>query len=239
MEHLIKRLSFFIIYIPTLCYGCQLFYYFGLFYQSEQMVLSLGLNTSEVTFFGANEVFFKVLDGLSVFFKWISSFLIVCFYLISFILLCPFFIWLCWCPKTFQRKTHRIKYIAYSLSNHWDFRDKKDTIFPKILSAYFIFVLVFFVLPPFYLSFYHQGEDDFHKALKVVEQQKQIIKETNEQTSPIETLKNIGIVKQGDQINYVYQLACGHYKCAGIFVEDLTLKSYLPENYTVKIKVKK
>lgn len=231
MLSFIKRLSILIIYIPALCYGCQLFYYFGLFYVSESKVFSLGLNNYEVTFLGANELLTNTLAALNSIIELAPEFLIKAFYLLFY----PFFIWYWWKPETNERKKQRIRFLYYSITCNIKLLQKRNDIVEKILeflAKSYLLLILFTLLIILYLSYYHHGKEDFHKALKISNYQ-QII--DNEKNSQHKLLTGIGTLEEGKEKFHVYNLACGHYKCAGIKVNSLEIKTYLPESYSTVI----
>ncbi|WP_336038936.1 hypothetical protein [Acinetobacter calcoaceticus] len=231
MLSFIKRLSILLIYIPALCYGCQLFYYFGLFYLSESKVFSLGLNNYEVTFLGANELLTNTLAALNKIIELAPEFLIKSFYLLFY----PFFIWYWWKPETNERKKQKLRYIYYSITCNIKFHQRRNDFTEKLLeflaNSYLILIL-FTLLIILYLSYYNHGKDDFHKALQIAYYQKLI---DNEKKSQQKLLTGIGTLEEGKEKLHVYNLACGHYKCAGIKVNNLEIKTYLPESYSTEI----
>lgn len=234
MLSFIKRLSILIIYVPTLCYGCQLFYYFGLFYISESKVFSLGLNNYEVTFLGANELLTNTLAALNRIIELAPNFLLKAFYLIFY----PFFIWYWWKPETNERKKEQLRYIYYSIACNIKFHQKRNDLVEKViefLAKSYLLLTLFTLLIILYLSYYNHGKDDFHKALEIAYYQ-QII--DNEKNSQKILLTGIGTLEEGKEKLHVYNLACGHYKCAGIKVNSLEIKTYLPEGYSTAIPKK-
>ena len=77
MKSFIKRISFFLIYLPALIFSCQYSYFTGICEALGMEITSLGMNYSEVTFFG----FLKLSsDFMKIFtFMAIKAFYLLCF----------------------------------------------------------------------------------------------------------------------------------------------------------------
>ncbi|MGA4854212.1 hypothetical protein ACPC5U_13170 [Acinetobacter haemolyticus] len=185
----------------------------------------------QVTFLGANELLTSILSGLNKIIELATVFLIKAFYYCFY----PFFTWYWWKPETNEKKKAKIKYIYYSLICHFKFNSKRHDFVDKLIDlmakSYFVLIL-FSILITLYLSYYINGKEDFNKALKIAYHQQVIDSET---TSQQVTLTGIGILEEDKEKLHVYNLACGNYKCAGIKVSNLEIKTYLPEDYSTSI----
>lgn len=164
MQTWIKRLSFFIIYLPALCFGCQMFYYFGLFQVSETTVFALGLNNNEVIYLGANELFVLVVNLLDKIFSFIQTYWVQVFYCTYY----PFFIWFWWKPETNAKKKLKLKILYYSIA--FDLKNKnlfsKNILASKVstfILTFYIYIFLFLIFISCYLGFYHRGVALLHK----------------------------------------------------------------------------
>ncbi|KEC82671.1 MULTISPECIES: hypothetical protein [Acinetobacter] len=103
------------------------------------------------------------------------------------------------------------------------------------MTSYFYLFLSILLLSC-YLSFHHRGVNDFSKSLKKAQLQASLL--SVQLYPPITLINGIGILNENNKEIYVYNLACGNYKCAGINVTNFQLKTYLPENYSILIPEK-
>lgn len=101
MESFLKRISFFLIYLPALIFACQFAYYSGLCEPLNIHIATLGLNYSEVAFLGYLNTSILMLENFTKLCGYILGF--VGFTLFAFILH-----WLAVHPLERKNEMHRI-----------------------------------------------------------------------------------------------------------------------------------
>ncbi|MGN8009420.1 hypothetical protein ACTJJH_15755 [Acinetobacter sp. 22301] len=210
MEQFLKRISFFLIYLPALVYACQFAYYAGLGEPLNIHVTSLGLNYPEVVLMGYLYISLPVLQ----FILWsaISITLILCIVFVTFSIR--------WLQKHKGTKIEYREYIQKSFKRVKIGLDKqkKDLIkainsLVGILGLYFVIFIFTFLLILFY----------YKLGIKEIEDKVQEI--FNSQACDTSD----GYITSNNTKVRVKTILCGYNKCYGISLDNKEAIIYPPE----------
>lgn len=210
MEQFLKRISFFLVYLPALVYACQFAYYAGLGEPLNIHVTSLGLNYPEVVLMGYLYISLPVLE--SIFWLAIS---------ISFILSLIFLTFsICWLRKYKGTEIEYRKYIVKSFRRLkiYLYKQKNNLIkainsFFGILGLYFVIFIFTFLLILFY----------YKLGIKEIEDKVQEI--FNSQACDASD----GYITSNNTKVRVKTILCGYNKCYGISLDNKEAIIYPPE----------
>ena len=113
VESFLKRISFFLIYLPALIYGCQIAYFSGISEPLGIDVASLGMNYFEVSFFGYLNLSNSFLENFNKLMWFILGFIIF-FYLAFFLYMLAIH------PSEKENQKHKIMSIFFTYGSHLD-----------------------------------------------------------------------------------------------------------------------
>ncbi|MBD2850098.1 MULTISPECIES: hypothetical protein [Acinetobacter calcoaceticus/baumannii complex] len=210
MEQFLKRISFFLIYLPALVYACQFAYYAGLCEPLGIKTSALGLSYPEVTLYGYLYTTLLIFENL---FR-----LVILLTIALTILACSILAY--WKnkykDKSFKSLLNKLidlkKYIPPMLKNITNSLNN----FGWILCFYIFIIFLTFVL---ILYYYNAGVTEIKNKVD------EIITSTN-------CNYKTGYIKNNSNNKIrVEHIACGHYKCYGIAIDDKEAITYLPEQY--------
>ncbi|WP_179998042.1 hypothetical protein [Acinetobacter sp. YH12239] len=218
LESFLKRISFFLIYLPALIYGCQIAYFSGISEPLGIDISSLGMNYFEVSFFGYLNLSTTFLDNLN---KLVLLIAFSILYLAIAFLLHVLAIH----PSEKENEKFRVDALLSS------FEFQKPIIYSKFVkmvnsfwftTTIYFFIFIFSLL--LILTFYNKGKKDIISTVDKIK-----TSEICEYTT--------GYIKQNNEQFRVKPILCGNYKCYGINLDRLEVITYLPENYSQFLNV--
>lgn len=210
MEQFLKRISFFLIYLPALVYACQFAYYAGLGEPLNIHVTSLGLNYPEVVLMGYLYLSLPVLEF--VFLSAISITFILCLVFVTFSIR--------WLQKYKGTEIEYREYIEKSFRRVRIclYKQKKDLIkiinsFVGVLGLYFVIFIFTFLLILFY---YKLGTKEIENKVQKI---------FNSQVCDASD----GYITSNNSKVRVKTILCGYNKCYGISLNNKEAITYPPE----------
>ncbi|MDC4610248.1 hypothetical protein NQ788_17535 [Acinetobacter baumannii] len=210
MEQFLKRISFFLIYLPALVYACQFAYYAGLGEPLNIHVTSLGLNYPEVVLMGYLYLSLPVLEF--VFLLAISITFILCLVFFTFSIR--------WLQKYKDTEIEYREYIEKSFRRVRIclYKQKKDLIkainsFLGVLGLYFVIFIFTFLLILFY---YKLGTKEIENKVQEI-----FSSQACDASDGYITSNNIKV--------RVKTILCGYNKCYGISLDSKEAITYPPE----------
>lgn len=220
VESFLKRISFFLIYLPALIYGCQIAYFSGISEPLGIDVASLGMNYFEVSFFGYLNLSNSFLENFNKLMWFILGFIIF-FYLAFFLYMLAIH------PSEKENQKHKIKALIFGLEFQIPIIYSN---FIKMMNSFWatttIYFIIFFLSLLLILAFYSKGKKDI---ISTVEQIK---------TSQV-CEYSTGYINQNNDRFRVKPILCGNYKCYGINLDKLEVITYLPEDYSQFLDIPK
>lgn len=212
MESFLKRISFFLIYLPALVFGCQFAYYSGLCEPLKIYIATLGLNYSEVAFLGYLNISVLLLENFNQLMLYLAGFILFC--LVAFILHC-----LAVHPVERKNEIHRIEALWYQLKYGLPYWQNKLIVFlNSFLGHFLVYSLIFIFTISFILHFFKEGKKDLNSELKRIDEM---------------TVCNYkqGYVNINNKSVRTEPILCGSNKCYGVDLDNKEIFTYLPENY--------
>lgn len=219
-EVFLKRLSFFLIYIPSLIYGCQFAYYTGISEPIGVSVSSLGMNYFEVSFLGYLNLSTSLLKN----FNSVGYYLVWLLFYLNFALL---FLILGIHPSVRKNEVMKIKTFIFKTSLYLPIF--KSNLLKKMHSSWvvsIIYFVIFIMTLLLILSFYTKGKND-------------IISTVNEIKTSKECKYTTGYVSQNNERFRTQPILCGNNKCSGINIDKLEVVTYIPESYSQFLNIPK
>ncbi|WP_315079808.1 hypothetical protein [Acinetobacter guillouiae] len=213
MENLLKRISFFLIYLPALIFACQFAYYSGICEPLRVQIATLGLNYSEVSLMGYLKTSILALETFNET-AWIVLYIVI-FTFIAFGLHM-----LAVHPSERKNESHRIDALYYQFKfnlPHWKFSIIK--FLNSFLGVCLIYFCIFLFTILIILNFYAKGK-------------KELITEYKRIKANTTCEYKEGYVSVNNKIIRTTPILCGNYKCYGIDLDSKQIITYLPENYT-------
>ncbi|MCF1333110.1 hypothetical protein NRA40_11530 [Acinetobacter baumannii] len=220
MEQFLKRISFFLIYLPALVYACQFARYAGYCEPLEIEIFSLSLNYPEVMLFGYLNTALLVLETLSKLIKIGGGLLI-------FLFLALIFVW------HLKYKNEKVTFKEF-IGKIEDFIKSRSS---KIKNEIKDFLNSFWGLSVFYLCMliltlglilyqYSQGVKEVQKEVSIL-------------LASTQPPPNLGYITRNGKKTLIQPILCGNNKCYGISPYKQEAIVYLPEEYTKPIDVSK
>lgn len=220
IESLLKRISFFLIYLPALIYGCQIAYFSGISEPLGIDVASLGMNYFEVSFFGYLNLSTTFLENFNKLLWFIFG--LVIYFCLAFSLYK-----LAIHPSEKENQKHKVKALIYGLQFEIPIIYSK---FIKIMSSFWATTTIYFMIFIFslllILTFYNKGKKDIINTVESIKTSKVCEYST-------------GYIKQNNDQFRAQPILCGNYKCYGINLDKLEVMTYLPENYSQFLDIPK
>lgn len=213
MESFLKRLSFFLIYLPALIFACQFAYYSGLCEPLDFRIASLGLNYSEVSFLGylnTSILFLQTFNQTALYILYIVIFLLIAFTLHIFSIH----------PSERKNETYKIEAKIYQLKFNipqWKFCLSR--FFNTFLGLLLVYLTIFILTITLILHFYAKGKKDLFSAYKKIQES-------------AECSYKDGYVLINNNLLRTQPILCGNLKCYGIDLDTNMIITYLPENYS-------
>ncbi|CAI3107710.1 hypothetical protein MWMV17_MWMV17_00477 [Acinetobacter calcoaceticus] len=220
MEQFLKRISFFLIYLPALVYACQFARYAGYCEPLNIEIFSLSLDYPEVMLFGYLNTALLLLETL-------SKLIIVGGELIIFLFLVLIFIWYI---KYKKEKIHFKDFLGkaevFTKSKISKIKNEIKGFLNSFwgLCIFYILMLIFTLG----LILYH-----YSQGVKAVEKE---VLDILTSTQPIE---NLGYITRNGKKTLMHPILCGNNKCYGISPYKQVAIVYLPEEYTKPIDISK
>ena len=212
MEQFLKRISFFLLYLPALVYACQLAYFTGLCEPLNILISSLGMNYTEVMFLGYLNISVDLLGNFTKFILYLEFFII-------YVIIASFLYWYAIYPTERENERHRLKGHFYGFM--YEVPKIKSYII-KILNSslglFFLYFLIFIISLALIFSFFKKGEKEITTGLQQIQEQKFCGYTT-------------GYIIQNEKMVRVKPVLCGNYKCYGIAIDKQEAITYLPEQY--------
>ncbi|MDC5596407.1 hypothetical protein QZK29_11960 [Acinetobacter baumannii] len=220
MEQFLKRISFFLIYLPALVYACQFARYAGYCEPLEIEIFSLSLNYPEVMLFGYLNTALLVLET-------ISKLVMIGGGLIILLFLTLIFVW------HLKHKNEKVNFKDF-IGKIEDFiKSTSSKIKNEIkdflnsfwgLCVFYILMLIFTL--GLILYQYSQGV-------------KEVKKEVAEILNSTQPVPNLGYITRNGKKTLIHPILCGNNKCYGISPYKQVAIIYLPEEYTKPIDISK
>ncbi|MHC0019317.1 hypothetical protein ACW2B4_16380 [Acinetobacter pittii] len=216
MEQFLKRISFFLIYLPALVYACQFAYYAGLGEPLNIHVTSLGLNYPEVVLMGYLYISLPILKFL--FWSAISIILILTLLFLAFSI--------CW---TQNHKNKEIEYREYITKcfrrlKNCLYKQKKDLL--KMINSFIGFTGLYFIIFIFslllILYYYGLGTKEIKGKVQEI---------FNSQVCDASD----GYITSNNSKVRVKTILCGYNKCYGISLDNKEAIIYPPEQFSEPI----
>ncbi|MDC5107820.1 hypothetical protein OHW62_10350 [Acinetobacter baumannii] len=207
MEQFLKRISFFLVYLPALVYACQFAYYSGLCEPLNISISSLGMNYTEVMFLGYLNISVDLLENF-------GKLAMYAYGLIAYLVIAFLLHWIAVHPSERNNEKQRLRSLFYRIL--YEIPKIKFSLI-KSLNGFsgllFLYFFIFIITILLIFSFYKKGE-------------KQIIESLSEMSEI-----NTGYILQKDKKVKVQPILCGNYKCYGIALKNREAITYLPEQY--------
>ena len=217
-EQFLKRISFFLLYLPALVYACQFAYFSGLTEPLGVSLGSLGMNYFEVTFLGYLNLSVGFLENFTKL-MWIFIFIII--YLTLAAILHYFAVH----PTERANEKQRIRAIIYSFEfNLPQYKANLKTLLNSYLGIILIYLSIFILSLLLILGFFTKGKNEINEFIKEVKTSKQ-------------SKHSTGYVSRDNSKYRTIPIVCGNNKCAGINLDKLEVITYLPENYSKNLQV--
>lgn len=215
MEQFLKRISFFLVYLPALVYACQFAYYSGLCEPLNISISSLGMNYTEVMFLGYLNISVDLLENF-------GKLAMYAYGLIAYLVIAFLLHWIAVHPSERKNEKQRLRSLFYSIL--YEIPKIKFSIIKSLNSfsgLLFLYFFIFIITILLIFSFYKKGE-----------------KQINESISEMSEINN-GYILQKEKKVMVQPILCGNYKCYGISLKTREAITYLPEQYIQPIDVSK
>ncbi|MBJ9739661.1 hypothetical protein I5523_08395 [Acinetobacter oleivorans] len=218
MEQFLKRISFFLLYLPALVYSCQFAYYAGLCEPLAIQISSLSLNYPEVMLLGYLNIALLLLHTLSLLAIAILILIIILFLSIS---------------SYWYLKHKNIEYNKYlnrciRISKCKILRSKIEIVnFLNSCGGISVFYTVMLIFSlGIILYYYNQGTKEIEARVK------EIISSKNYS-------KDVGYITRNNKKITTYSILCGNNKCYGVDIDKKEAITYLPEEYAKPIDTSK
>lgn len=219
-ETFLKRLSFFLIYLPSLIYGCQFAYFTGISEPIGVSVSSLGMNYFEVSFLGYLNISTSLLQNF-------NSIMFFILYLVIYLQVALFFY--IFAIHSSVRKTEMMRIKAFIFKSNLYFPVLRSKFLKQMHSSSaisIIYFLIFIFTLLFILSFYTKGKNNIISTVNQIKTSK-----VCEYTT--------GYVTQNNEKFRTQPILCGNNKCSGIDLDKLEIVTYSPENYSQYLNIPK
>ena len=212
MENFLKRISFFLIYLPALIFSCQFAYYTGLCKPLDVYISTLGMNYSEVTFLG-------YLTTSNLILEIFNELMLLFLYLVLYLIVAAMLYFLAVHPSKRKNETYKVEVVYYqALYNILEWKN----ILIKFMNSFSGYFLIYFSIFIFTIltivHFYEKGKkeiiDEFYRI------DHSTICEYRE-----------GYVTLDNKRIRTEQMLCGNNKCYGIDLDKKEIFTYLPENF--------
>lgn len=218
MEQFLKRISFFLIYLPALVYACQFARYAGYCEPLEIEIFSLSLNYPEVMLFGYLNTALLILETLSKLIM-IGGGLLILFFLILIL-----FWHIKYKNKEVNFKIFLGKSFDYIKSKSFEIKNEIKDFLNSFwgLSVFYMLMLIFTL--GLILYQYSQGVKEVQKEVSVL-------------LTSTQPIPNLGYITRNGKKTLIQPILCGNNKCYGISPYKQVAIIYLPEEYTKPIDV--
>lgn len=213
MENLLKRISFFLIYLPALIFACQFAYYSGICEPLRVQIATLGLNYSEVLLIG-------YLDTSNLALESFNELMLSLLKLMFFLFIALLFHILAVHPSERNNERYRIKALCYQIQFNlpeWKFSIVR--FLNSFLGIFLIYSFIFLFTILIIIHYFDNGKKELITEYKRI------------QTNTTCEYKE-GYVSVNNKIMRTAPILCGNYKCYGIDLDSKQIITYLPENYS-------
>lgn len=212
MESFLKRISFFLIYLPALIFACQFAYFSGLCEPLNIRIATLGLNYSEVAFLGYLNTSILMLENFNKLCWFIIG--LIAFTVLAFILH-----FLAVHPLERKNEIHRIESIYYQfIYNLPKWKNDFIKFLNSFLGHFLIYFSIFIFTIMFIMHYYEKGKNELIAEFDRIEK-----------TSMCNYKE--GYVTLNSKNIRTEPMLCGNNKCYGIDLDNKEVFTYLPENY--------
>lgn len=213
MENFLKRISFFLIYLPALIFACQFAYYSGICEPLKIHIATLGMNYSEVLLIGYLNTSILTLETFNKT-VWIIIYIVI-FGIIAFALHM-----IGVHPSERKNEEYRINALFYQIKfNIPEWKFNIINFLNSFLGIFLIYSFVFLFTILIILHYYDKGKKDLLSEYKKI------------QTSTVCEFKE-GYISLNNKLTRIAPILCGNNKCYGIDLDNKMIITYLPENFT-------
>ncbi len=213
MENFLKRISFFLIYLPALIFACQFAYYSGICEPLNVHIATLGMNYSEVLLMGylnTSVLALETFNKTALMFLYITIFTIIAFILHIFAVH----------PSERKNEFHKIDALYYQIKfNIPEWKSNIINFLNSFLGIFLIYSCIFLFTIMIILHYFEKGKKEILSGFKEIQSSTQC--EYKE-----------GYVLVSDKLTRTTPILCGNNKCYGIDLDHKLIITYLPENYS-------